>query len=169
MEALALLEKARSAGLTIAVDGDGLQVCDPRAAATVVEELRQHKAEIIAVLTAPPTGGFVSGLTEHAAHQAPVVRLSVRETDDGSDITLLRQLRTIIQEYQPGGNLVHVALRLQDGRVVVAQWLALACKELRMALGHAGSPRYGGNQWQAVAGNLPIHRCSPPSRQGDGA
>ncbi len=83
-----------------------------------------------------PECGFVGGLVEHAAHLAPVVRLSVRETDDGGDIALLRRLRAILSEY-PGGNRVVVTLRLKDGRRVEAEWAALASRELRLALGRA--------------------------------
>ena len=83
-----------------------------------------------------PVCGFVGGLSEHAAHLAPAIRLQVRERDDGADIALLRALRAILSEH-PGGNRVVVTFRLTDGRRVEAEWHALASRDLRLALGHA--------------------------------
>jgi len=53
MEGLTLLREAREAGLRIAVVGDSLEIEGPKAAAPVVERIRQHKAEIMAALQAP--------------------------------------------------------------------------------------------------------------------
>ena len=50
MEGLVLLEEARQAGLQIAVAGDSLEIRGPKAAASIVERIRQHKAEVVAAL-----------------------------------------------------------------------------------------------------------------------
>jgi ribosomal protein L40E len=50
MEGLTLLQEAREAGLQIAVVGDSLEITGPRAAAPIVERIRQHKPEIMAAL-----------------------------------------------------------------------------------------------------------------------
>lgn len=53
MDALDLLTNAYAAGLTVHVDdGDRLLVRGPRSAASVVEQIRQHKADMLAVLKA---------------------------------------------------------------------------------------------------------------------
>jgi TubC N-terminal docking domain len=54
--AAVLLADLAAAGVRLAVEGDRLRFT-PRAAATpdLIERLRKHKAEVIAVMTAPPT------------------------------------------------------------------------------------------------------------------
>jgi ribosomal protein L40E len=50
MEGLTLLREAREAGLKIAVVGDSLEIVGPKAAAPIVERIRQHKPEVLAAL-----------------------------------------------------------------------------------------------------------------------
>jgi hypothetical protein len=53
MDGLTLLEKARSAGLTVVVRGDKLVIRGPRRAGPLAEQLLAHKAEVIDALTLP--------------------------------------------------------------------------------------------------------------------
>jgi hypothetical protein len=53
MDVLTLLREAREAGLHVQVEGDKLKVEGPRTAAPIVERLREHKAEVLAVLRGP--------------------------------------------------------------------------------------------------------------------
>lgn len=52
MDAVTLLDRARAAGLDVRLDGDRLQVRGPRGVEALIERLREHKAEIIALLRA---------------------------------------------------------------------------------------------------------------------
>ena len=54
MDCLAMLDAARAAGLTVAVQGDKLVVRGPRAAAAIAAELCANKAEIVALLQSGP-------------------------------------------------------------------------------------------------------------------
>jgi hypothetical protein len=53
VDVLTLLREARDAGLRVHVDGENLVVEGPTAAAPIVEKLRQHKPEVLAVLRGP--------------------------------------------------------------------------------------------------------------------
>jgi hypothetical protein len=71
MDAVALLEEANQAGLTLTVEGDTLQVRGPKTAAPVVERLRAHNPLVMAYLTRPavhvwsaPLGAYVWVLAE---------------------------------------------------------------------------------------------------------
>ena len=57
MDGLELLSQARAAGLTIRVEGAKLVVRGPRSAATLAQELLEHKAEILALLDRPVGDG----------------------------------------------------------------------------------------------------------------
>src|SRR5262245_7115820 len=51
MDGLTLLEQARSAGLTVVVQGDKLVIRGPRRAGPLAEQLLAHKGEVIDALT----------------------------------------------------------------------------------------------------------------------
>ena len=54
MDAVTLLSEAREAGFTVEAHNGDLRVRGPRTAAALVERLRAHKGELLAVLTADP-------------------------------------------------------------------------------------------------------------------
>jgi hypothetical protein len=57
-----VLRAARNAGFAVDVDGEKLRVTGPQARSDILDEIREHKAEIIEAITHPPAG--VSHYTE---------------------------------------------------------------------------------------------------------
>ena len=57
-----VLRAARNAGFAVDVDGQTLRVTGPQARSDILDEIREHKAEIIEAITHPPAG--VSHYTE---------------------------------------------------------------------------------------------------------
>lgn len=72
MDSIGLLERAQALGLRVWVDGAQLRVRGRKDHTAVVQELLAHKAEVIALLTPPPTGETAAAAAtapacEHAA------------------------------------------------------------------------------------------------------
>ena len=57
-----VLRAARNAGFAVDVDGEKLRVTGPQTRSDILQEIREHKAEIIEAITHPPAG--VSHYTE---------------------------------------------------------------------------------------------------------
>ena len=57
-----VLRAARNAGFAVDVDGEKLRVTGPQTRSDILDEIREHKAEIIEAITHPPAG--VSHYTE---------------------------------------------------------------------------------------------------------
>jgi len=57
-----VLRAARNAGFAVDVDGQTLRVTGPQTRSDILDEIREHKAEIIEAITHPPAG--VSHYTE---------------------------------------------------------------------------------------------------------
>jgi len=51
-----VLRAARNAGFAVDVDGEKLRVTGPEARSDILDEIREHKAEIIEAITHPPAG-----------------------------------------------------------------------------------------------------------------
>ena len=60
-----VLRAARNAGFAVDLDGEKLRVTGPQARSDILDEIREHKAEIIEAITHPPAG--VSHYTERMA------------------------------------------------------------------------------------------------------
>ena len=68
MNAAALLDACRAAGVVLQVEGDNLVVeadCDPPA--DLIDELREHKLELIAAISSRVAANVIDGLEERAA------------------------------------------------------------------------------------------------------
>ena len=55
MDGLTLLHEARAAGLVVTVEGERLRIVGPKRAESLALRLLAHKAELLPVLTFPPT------------------------------------------------------------------------------------------------------------------
>ncbi|HVA03481.1 MAG TPA: hypothetical protein VMU64_06985 [Acidimicrobiales bacterium] len=64
MGPLDLLHRAQEAGLRLAVHGDRIVVTGPESAAALVEELKAHKPELLALLASTPTACARCGTTD---------------------------------------------------------------------------------------------------------
>ena len=51
-----VLRAARNAGFAVDVDGEKLRVTGPQTRSDILDEIREHKAEIIEAITHPPAG-----------------------------------------------------------------------------------------------------------------
>ena len=131
---LQVLEQASKAGIAIWCEGELLhyRAPDTPEAAALLEELRQHKAEVLAAL----------------GPGVPVIRFTLRETEDvEGDVAFLRRIVDTLREY-PGGNRIICTIRglptcphedhplLECGQRCkhVVEWRALATPQLRRRL-----------------------------------
>lgn len=73
MDVMILLERAKSAGLTVEAQGDRLLVKGPKRAATIVQELGRQKTAVLAVLSAKssPTATSSGGKADAGRKQEP--------------------------------------------------------------------------------------------------
>lgn len=138
MSAIALLEDLRRQGARIDVDGGDLVITARRG--LVTPELRAALADakpaLLETLRVSAAGPF-SPLVEYAASVLPRIKMTIRETGDTKrDFDLVGRVRRAIQEFQPGGNHIHLRIVTLDKRSVVVEWRALADTELRIALAH---------------------------------
>jgi hypothetical protein len=136
MSATALIEDLHRQGARIDVDGGDLVITARRGLVTpkLRAALALAKPELLATLRASAAGPF-SPLVEYAASVLPKIKMTIRETGDTKrDFDLVGRVRFAIQEFQPGGNHIYLAIITLDKRRVVVEWRALAARELRMAL-----------------------------------
>src|SRR5262245_65192722 len=80
MDGLTLLEQARSAGLTVIVQGDKLVIRGPRRAGPLAEQLLAHKGEVLDALTAEAVTPADLPADWHSAWDE---RAAIREYDGG--------------------------------------------------------------------------------------
>jgi hypothetical protein len=137
----ALVEDLERRGVRLRAHGDQLVVDAPRGVLTteITSALSSEKPALLRLLASAER--TIAGskprrpLADVAADLLPSIRFTIRETGDTRrDFDLLGRARQAIQEFQPGGNHIHLKVITLDGRRVVVQWRALADRGLRAAL-----------------------------------
>jgi hypothetical protein len=134
VKAIVLVEDLERRGVRLRGEGDRLIVDAPVGVLTdeITSALATKKLSVLRILSEPRND---RSLAEVAADRLPVIRLTIRETEDTArDFDLLGRVRRVIQEFQPGGNHVYLRIVTLDQRRVVVEWRALADRELRVAL-----------------------------------
>lgn len=88
------------------------------------------------VCPACTTAADRGALIAYAAALAPPLRFTLVETEHlTADFALVRRIRHLIAEHQPGDNHVCLTVVTLDGRRVRAEWRALATRALRLGIG----------------------------------
>ena len=142
-----LVERARALGLVLTHEPGGrLRVRGPDTPETraVLEELRQHKAEVLQVLTGGTAEGRVNlpapstlgPLASHALSLGalPPLRFTLRETEDEeADARFMARVAELLREF-PGQQAVVMTVVALDGRRRRFLWRAEASRSLRFAL-----------------------------------
>jgi hypothetical protein len=137
MNATDVLESLRERGALVRAECGDIVVSARKGVLTEDDRtaIAQVKPQLLDLLATEQRRTYTP-LIEYAASILPSIKMTVRETGDVErDFGLVNRIRQVIQEFQPGGNHIYLAIVTLNGRRIVVEWRALADRELRLALG----------------------------------
>ena len=133
-----MLQRTVASSTALHAGAAGIHSATPEVEA-IVQELRLHKYDVLALLTARTLGEAASLrrlMEREASPTTPLSRFTMRETEDVvTDVMWLCRIHRLIEEHQPGEGKVIMAIPKVDGRVVHVEWTAQCGRSLRLAIG----------------------------------